>query len=90
MRLLSVSTWQGAWFLEWKSLSHMIKFFHCCRCMYISGLPGTGKTATVRAVTSSLEEAVEEGDLPPFKCVEVNGMHLTEPKQVFVSILEVS
>lgn len=57
--------------------------------MYISGLPGTGKTATVLEVTRSLREAAEEGDLPHFILVEVNGMRLTEPKQVFVSVLEV-
>ena len=58
--------------------------------MYISGLPGTGKTATVMEVISSLQETVADGDLPPFDFVEVNGMRLTDPKQAFVFILEVS
>lgn len=57
--------------------------------MYISGVPGTGKTATVHEVTRSLREAVESGELPDFNFVEINGMRLTEPHQVYVSILKV-
>lgn len=29
-------------------------------CIYISGVPGTGKTATVREVISALQERVDE------------------------------
>ena len=58
--------------------------------MYISGVPGTGKTATVLEVTASLKQAAAEGVLPPFNFVEVNGMQLTEPQQVYVSILQVT
>jgi origin recognition complex subunit 1 len=58
--------------------------------MCISGVPGTGKTATVLEVAANLKDAAAEGSLPPFKFVEVNGMRLTEPKQVYVAILKVS
>lgn len=61
-----------------------------CSCMCISGVPGTGKTATVMEVIAYLKEAAAEETLPAFKFVEVNGMRLTEPKQVYVSILKVS
>jgi len=57
--------------------------------MYISGVPGTGKTATVREVTRSLRQACADGDLPSFKYIEINGMKLTEPRQAYVQILKV-
>ncbi|RVE51407.1 hypothetical protein evm_003962 [Chilo suppressalis] len=52
-------------------------------CMYISGVPGTGKTATV---CSALKLLKEEEDLPDFQLVEVNGMRIAEPRQAYVQI----
>lgn len=52
-------------------------------CMYISGVPGTGKTATV---CSALKYLKEEIDLPDFQLVEVNGMRIAEPRQAYVQI----
>ncbi|XP_051044383.1 origin recognition complex subunit 1 [Phodopus roborovskii] len=57
-------------------------------CMYISGVPGTGKTATVHEVIRCLQQAAQTNDVPPFEYVEVNGMKLTEPHQVYVQILQ--
>uniref|UniRef100_A0A8C5TY76 Origin recognition complex subunit 1 n=1 Tax=Malurus cyaneus samueli TaxID=2593467 RepID=A0A8C5TY76_9PASS len=57
-------------------------------CMYISGVPGTGKTATVHEVIRCLQQAAENDELPPFQCVEINGMKLTDPHQAYVQILE--
>ncbi|KAM9283080.1 origin recognition complex subunit 1 isoform 3-T3 [Morus bassanus] len=57
-------------------------------CMYISGVPGTGKTATVHEVIRCLQQAAENDDLPSFQCVEINGMKLTDPHQAYVQILE--
>ena len=34
-------------------------------CIYISGVPGIGKTATVREVVRALNERVELGVIPP-------------------------
>lgn len=34
--------------------------------MYISGMPGTGKTATVHAVIRSLQQAADNNDIPKF------------------------
>lgn len=51
--------------------------------MYISGVPGTGKTATV---CSALKILKEEDDLPDFQLVEVNGMRIAEPRQAYVQI----
>lgn len=56
--------------------------------MYISGVPGTGKTATVHEVIRCLQQAAQASDVPPFQYIEVNGMKLTEPHQVYVQILQ--
>ncbi|ORX70189.1 P-loop containing nucleoside triphosphate hydrolase protein [Linderina pennispora] len=55
-------------------------------CMYISGVPGTGKTATVREAIRTLQESAEEGDLPQFQFVELNGMKMTEPQQAYTQL----
>eukprot|EP00057_Strongylocentrotus_purpuratus_P016491 XP_011670965.1 PREDICTED: origin recognition complex subunit 1 [Strongylocentrotus purpuratus] len=57
-------------------------------CMYISGVPGTGKTATVMEVLHWLKQDAESKDIPKFKCVEVNGMRLTNPHQAYVHIIK--
>lgn len=55
-------------------------------CLYISGVPGTGKTATTHEVISALRDDVENGSLRKFKFVDVNGMRMTTPKQVYSAI----
>ncbi|KAH0535571.1 origin recognition complex subunit 1 [Cotesia glomerata] len=55
-------------------------------CMYISGVPGTGKTATVNEVIRCLRKLTHNNRLPPFECVEINGMKLSEPRQAYVQI----
>ncbi|XP_078526743.1 origin recognition complex subunit 1 [Lissotriton helveticus] len=57
-------------------------------CMYISGVPGTGKTATVHEVIRCLQHAADDDDLPSFQYIEINGMKLTEPHQAYVQILK--
>ncbi|XP_010223302.1 PREDICTED: origin recognition complex subunit 1 [Tinamus guttatus] len=57
-------------------------------CMYISGVPGTGKTATVHEVIRCLQQAAENDELPSFQFIEINGMKLTDPHQAYVQILE--
>lgn len=57
--------------------------------MYISGVPGTGKTATVKEVMKILEEERDDGNLNDFAFIEINGMRLTEPRQAYVEILKV-
>ena len=48
-------------------------------CMYISGVPGTGKTATVREVIKALQHAEDGGDVPKFKFIEINGKSHSTP-----------
>uniref|UniRef100_A0A6A7FZV5 Origin recognition complex subunit 1 n=1 Tax=Hirondellea gigas TaxID=1518452 RepID=A0A6A7FZV5_9CRUS len=55
-------------------------------CMYISGVPGTGKTATVREVVRMLKDTERSGELPEFNFIEVNALKLAQPKQVWVEV----
>jgi origin recognition complex subunit 1 len=54
----------------------------------VSGVPGTGKTATFKAVLRSLQARVEDDDLEPFEFVEINGMRLSEPQQAYSALWE--
>ncbi|KAI6795708.1 origin of replication binding protein [Hortaea werneckii] len=57
-------------------------------CIYISGTPGTGKTATVREVVASLQAGVAEELLDDFYFVEINGMKVTDPHQSYSLLWE--
>lgn len=55
-------------------------------CLYVNGTPGTGKTATVREVILQLQMTTQmEGKnrLPPFSCLEINGMKLINPAEAY-------
>ncbi|KAJ5946462.1 hypothetical protein N7454_003301 [Penicillium verhagenii] len=52
-------------------------------CIYISGTPGTGKTATVREVVAQLNAAVEAEEMDDFIFCEINGMKITDPHQAY-------
>ncbi|XP_017145749.1 origin recognition complex subunit 1 [Drosophila miranda] len=58
----------------------------CGGCMYVSGVPGTGKTATVTGVIRTLQRLVSQDKLADFDFLEINGMRLTEPRQAYVQI----
>lgn len=51
--------------------------------MYISGVPGTGKTATVHRVVKKLEQDCKMKKIPYFEFVEINSLQLTEPHQAY-------
>uniref|UniRef100_A0A671T0A2 Origin recognition complex subunit 1 n=1 Tax=Sinocyclocheilus anshuiensis TaxID=1608454 RepID=A0A671T0A2_9TELE len=57
-------------------------------CMYISGVPGTGKTATVHEVIRSLQQSAEQDEIPHLRFIEINGMKMTDPHQAYVQILQ--
>eukprot|EP00842_Homolaphlyctis_polyrhiza_P000253 jgi/Hompol1/1228/HPOL_002674-RA len=57
-------------------------------CIYVSGVPGTGKTATFYGVLRMLQAQVEQGDLPPFDFIEINGMKLTDPSHAYSVLWE--
>uniref|UniRef100_A0A915B4S4 Origin recognition complex subunit 1 n=3 Tax=Parascaris univalens TaxID=6257 RepID=A0A915B4S4_PARUN len=54
-----------------------------CRSMYISGVPGTGKTATVIQAIRQLKLSKDCAD---FDFIMVNGMEVADPKEIFFEI----
>lgn len=57
-------------------------------CIYISGTPGTGKTATVREVVAQLNASVGQDETEDFVFVEINGMKVTDPHQSYSLLWE--
>lgn len=61
-------------------------------CIYISGTPGTGKTATVRKVVTALEKRatnVEDPEpLNAFDFIEINGLKLISPDMCYELLWE--
>ena len=60
------------------------------RCMYISGVPGTGKSSVVTEASKRIIECAEKGQMPGFKYIKITGLQLSDPSQVYVSILKVN
>ena len=58
------------------------------RSLYISGVPGTGKTATVLEVMRSLKKECEDGLIPKFQFVEINGLKLPSPAHAYTRLYE--
>ncbi|KAM0752896.1 origin recognition complex subunit 1 [Meredithblackwellia eburnea MCA 4105] len=57
-------------------------------CIYISGVPGTGKTATVHSVVRELQHDEVGFDMDAFHFVEINGMKVSDPSQSFTLLWE--
>lgn len=51
--------------------------------LYISGMPGTGKTATVMQVMRAAKAKSAQGTLPRFRFVALNAMKLPDPSQLY-------
>ncbi|KAJ0550927.1 putative chromatin regulator PHD family [Helianthus annuus] len=58
------------------------------RCLYIHGVPGTGKTMSVLAVMRSLRSEVDAGITKPYSFVEINGLKLATPENIYRVIYE--
>ncbi|KAK9273264.1 hypothetical protein L1049_018071 [Liquidambar formosana] len=58
------------------------------RCLYIHGVPGTGKTMSVLAVMRNLRSEVDAGSVKPYCFVEVNGLKLASPENIYRVIYE--
>jgi origin recognition complex subunit 1 len=59
-------------------------------CMYVSGVPGTGKTLTTRQVVMCLQDAMQHKAVPNFRFIEVNAFQVTEPHQIYKLIYKVT
>ncbi|KAK8630325.1 hypothetical protein V6N13_079123 [Hibiscus sabdariffa] len=58
------------------------------RCLYIHGVPGTGKTMSVLAVMKNIKSEVDAGSIRPYCFVEVNGLKLAAPENIYTVIYE--
>ncbi|KAI3951250.1 hypothetical protein MKW92_009509, partial [Papaver armeniacum] len=58
------------------------------RCLYIHGVPGTGKTMSVLAAMRNLRSEVDAGTLRPYCFVEINGLKLASPENIYRVIYE--
>ncbi|XP_052192375.1 origin of replication complex subunit 1B-like [Diospyros lotus] len=58
------------------------------RCLYIHGVPGTGKTMSVLAVMRNLKSEVVAGHIKPYCFVEINGLKLASPENIYRVIYE--
>ncbi|RZC53703.1 hypothetical protein C5167_012563 [Papaver somniferum] len=58
------------------------------RCLCIHGVPGTGKTMSVLAATRNLRSEVDAGSVRSFCFVEVNGLKMASPENIYRVIYE--
>ncbi|KAL3838204.1 hypothetical protein ACJIZ3_022795 [Penstemon smallii] len=58
------------------------------RCLYVYGVPGTGKTMSVLASMRNLKSEVDAGHLRPYCFVEINGLKLASPENIYSVIYE--
>ncbi|KAI1715017.1 ATPase family associated with various cellular activities (AAA) domain-containing protein [Ditylenchus destructor] len=56
---------------------------HVDECNYISGVPGTGKTASAIKVVGELHQKAKEKKVKKFTFINVNGLELSDPKKLF-------
>ena len=59
------------------------------RCLYVSGVPGTGKTATIREEIKNLRLKRATGEIAAFETLEINGMSVPDPQMVYSELLAV-
>ncbi|KAL2540899.1 Origin of replication complex subunit 1A [Abeliophyllum distichum] len=53
------------------------------RCLYIHGVPGTGKTMSFLSVMRNLRSEVDAGSIQPYCFVEINGLKLASPENIY-------
>ncbi|KZV98869.1 P-loop containing nucleoside triphosphate hydrolase protein [Exidia glandulosa HHB12029] len=57
-------------------------------CIYISGVPGTGKTATVHNIARKLQAMAKGEEFEPFRYLEINGLKIPEPTAAYALLWE--
>ena len=58
------------------------------RSLYIAGVPGTGKTASVMEVMRGLLAEAKAGGAAPFRFAEINALRLPSPKHLYARVVE--
>ena len=58
------------------------------QCLYVSGVPGTGKTAAALEVVRALRRRAASGASPAFRFVELNALRLPSPQHAYSALLE--
>ncbi|XP_066377206.1 origin of replication complex subunit 1 [Miscanthus floridulus] len=58
------------------------------RCLYIHGVPGTGKTMSALAVMRRLRSEFDSGTLRPYCFIEINGLKLASPENIYKVVYE--
>ena len=66
-----------------KNILHHSTSNHNSGPLYISGMPGTGKTATVLAVINKLKSEIKLGLINDFEFVQINGLRLSSPQDAY-------
>ena len=57
-------------------------------CVYVSGVPGTGKTATVHRIVRELKRMAERNEANPFTYIEINGLKIPEASAAYSLLWE--
>lgn len=57
-------------------------------CLYVSGTPGVGKTATIREAIASLRDSVDQGYMDDFDYLEINSLKLVTPAVAYEKLWE--
>ncbi|KAG7661403.1 ORC1 [[Candida] subhashii] len=57
-------------------------------CVYVSGVPGMGKTATIRDVIEQMTQSFLLGEIKPFDYLELNGLKLLSPNIAYEMLWE--
>lgn len=58
------------------------------KCLYICGIPGTGKTASVLEVVREISQESKQSSSNKFHFVEINGLQLPSPMHVYSQLYE--
>jgi Cdc6-like AAA superfamily ATPase len=69
-------------------LLHGIGKRHAGGALLLSGLPGTGKTATVNQTINRLEEEAKSNSVPRHTVVRLNATQLRDPKEIWPLLLQ--
>ena len=59
------------------------------QCLYVAGVPGTGKTAMLHEVIRQMRAKTEANESAPFRYIEINALRLATPQHAYVQLYRV-